>query len=284
MKRIGVVAKRKDKRALSMVAELINWAKEKGFEVIVEERSADLISYDKKASKSDLGVCDLIVIFGGDGTLLSVARETCRSGVPILGVNLGGLGFLTEIAYDELYDSLEVFFSGKAFVQKRMMLEANIFRGGERFFYVALNDVVIERGARGRIVELETKIGGEYLTTYRADGLIVSTPTGSTAYSLSAGGPIVYPGIDVITITPICPHMLTNRPLIIPDTMFVEVKVQKFGRDDEVVLICDGQVGGSIVPGDHILIKKSSYHTYIVRSPKRSYYEILRTKLKWGQI
>jgi NAD+ kinase len=223
-----------------------------------------------------------IVVLGGDGTLLSVARHYVALGVPILGVNVGGLGFLSEIYLDELYPTMEQVLDGKYQVEERMLLIARLCRQGqvcwERHF---LNDAVINKGALARIVELTTWIDGEYLTTYRADGLIVSTPTGSTAYTLSAGGPIVYPTLRHIILIPICPFTLSNRPIILPDTVTVAVTFAEKVRD--AYLSIDGQVGQALQEEDRVEMSVAPHNLKLILSPHRSYFEILRTKLGWGE-
>jgi NAD+ kinase len=225
---------------------------------------------------------ECIVVMGGDGTLLSVARHYVSLGVPILGVNVGGLGFLTEISLDELYPSMEQVLAGKYVVEERMMLIARLYRHEqvcwEKHF---LNDAVINKGALARIVELTTWIDGEYLTTYRADGLIVSTPTGSTAYTMSAGGPIAYPTLRHIILIPICPFTLSNRPIILPDTVTVAVTFEEAVQD--AYLTIDGQEGQALQREDRVELSAAPQNLKLILSPRRSYFEILRTKLGWGE-
>jgi NAD+ kinase len=226
---------------------------------------------------------EFIVVMGGDGTLLSVARHYGPHGLPILGVNVGGLGFLTEISLNDLYPAMERVLAGDYEVEERLMLTATLFRQGKVLFQEnVLNDAVINKGALARIVELTTWIDNEYLTTYRADGLIVSTPTGSTAYTLSAGGPIVYPTLRHIILLPICPHTLTNRPLILPETVTVAVTLD--ARAQDVYLTLDGQVGQALQPVDRVEIRSAAHPLRVVKSPYRSHFEILRTKLGWGEM
>jgi NAD+ kinase len=223
-----------------------------------------------------------IVVMGGDGTLLSVARHYVSLGVPILGVNVGGLGFLTEISLDELYPSMEQVLAGKYVVEERMMLTTRLYRHEQVFWEKHfLNDAVINKGALARIVELTTWIDGEYLTTYRADGLIVSTPTGSTAYTMSAGGPIAYPTLRHIILIPICPFTLSNRPIILPDTVTVAVTFEEAVQD--AYLTIDGQEGQALQPEDRVEMSSAPQNLKLILSPRRSYFEILRTKLGWGE-
>jgi NAD+ kinase len=227
---------------------------------------------------------DFIVVMGGDGTILSVARHYGRLGLPILGVNMGGLGFLTELSLDELYPCLEEYFlPGKFEVEERLVLTTSLIRDGETIWQEnVLNDAVINKGALARIAELSTSIDGETLTTYRADGLIVSTPTGSTAYTLSAGGPIAYPTLRHIILLPICPHTLSNRPIILPETVTVAVALDEKVQD--VYLTLDGQVGQELKPQDRIEVRSAPYNVRLVKSPRRSHFEVLRTKLGWGEL
>jgi len=224
---------------------------------------------------------EMIIVLGGDGTLLSVARLVRDYEVPILGVNLGGLGFLTEITLEELYRVLERIIQGDFVTDERVVLNAAVIRRGERMAeFTVLNDAVINKGALARIIDLETAINGEYLTTFKSDGLIISTPTGSTAYNLSAGGPIVYPSLHSIIITPICPHTLTNRPIMVPDD--VEIRVILKAKQQEVILTLDGQQGFSLEFEDMVEIKKAESRILLIKSPYRHYFEVLREKLKWG--
>jgi NAD+ kinase len=221
-------------------------------------------------------------VLGGDGTLLSAARSLRSHNVPILAVNLGGLGFLTSITLDQLYPMLEQVLRGEHRVGERMMLEAQIFRdrkAAER--QTALNDAVVNKGALSRMLDFDLYVDGDHVGRYRADGLIVATPTGSTAYSLAAGGPIVQPGIDAFVITPICPHMLTNRPLVIPDTSRVEIDFS--AADERVYLTLDGQIGFELGPKDRVMITKSANKVTFVRPPRKTYFEVLRSKLRWGE-
>jgi len=225
---------------------------------------------------------DLLIVLGGDGTLLSVARLVGARRVPILGVNLGALGFLTEIPLEDLYRTMEEVLSGEYQFSERMMLTAHVLRQGEGIAeYSVLNDAVINKGALARIIEMETYIDSEYVTTYRADGLIISTPTGSTAYSMAAGGPIIFPSLQALVLTPICPHTLTNRPLVIPN--WVKIEVILISEREDVYLTLDGQVGIALRYRDAVEVRSAEHSIRLIRSSHRSYYEVLRTKLKWGE-
>jgi NAD+ kinase len=226
---------------------------------------------------------EFIVVMGGDGTMLSAARHYGDKGVPIFGVNLGGLGFLTEISLNELYPCMqEHVLTGKFEVEERLMLSATLFRRGRPIRQGnVLNDAVINKGALARIAEMTTWIDGQYLTVYRADGLIVATPTGSTAYNMAAGGPIIYPTLNHLILLPICSHTLSNRPIILPHTVTVAVALDEKAQD--VYLTLDGQVGEAMEPGDRVEIRRAPYGLKLVKSPYRSHFEILRTKLGWGE-
>ncbi|MDE2180838.1 MAG: NAD(+)/NADH kinase, partial [candidate division NC10 bacterium] len=243
MKRIGIIAKPHKPEARTIIQELLPWLMARGVEAVLDEDTARLAGVAGAQPKPDLpGLVDFLLVLGGDGTLLSVARLVGIRDVPILGVNLGGLGFLTEVTLEEIYSTLEAVLQGTYEVTQRILLTATVHRQGERIAeYVALNDAVINKGVLARMIELETYIDGQYVTTFRADGLILSTPTGSTAYCLAAGGPIVYPTLRALVVAPICPHTLTLRPIVIPDTAKVEI-VQS-STDENTCLTMDGQVG-----------------------------------------
>lgn len=284
MNKVGIVAKPHRPEARPLLKELWEWLQGKGLEVFFDLDSAALIGREGQGCKKSELPCkvDLVVVLGGDGTLLSVARLVGARQVPILGVNLGGLGFLSEVTLEELYATLEEVLAGQYQFSERLMLTAHIHRQGERIAeYTVLNDVVINKGALARIIEMETYIDSEYVTTYRADGLIISTPTGSTAYSMAAGGPIIYPSLQSLVLTPICPHTLTNRPLVIPNRVKIEVIL--ISENEDVYLTLDGQVGFALRYRDVVEVKSSEHSIKLIRSIHRSYYEVLRTKLKWGE-
>jgi len=289
MKRIGIIAKQNKPEAVTLVRNLIEWLQPKKIEVYIEEGMGNLFTphpsaknlcfVEKKEIPSHV---EMIIVLGGDGTLLSVARLVEDRDVPILGVNLGGLGFLTEITLEELYRVLDRVVQGDFVTDERVVLNAAVIRRGERLAeFVVLNDAVINKGALARIIDLETTINGEDLTTFKSDGLIISTPTGSTAYSLSAGGPIVYPSLHCIIITPICPHTLTNRPIVIPDD--VEIRASLKTKQQEVILTLDGQQGFSLEFDDIVEVRKAGGRILLIKSPYRHYFEVLREKLKWGE-
>lgn len=278
---VGLVAKYHEEKATQMVRWLIPWLKKRGKKVLVENgvvrNAAQSCSKKEMAAKADL-----IISLGGDGTLLNIAPLVERPEVPILGVNLGGLGFITEVAVDELEAVLNKTLEGHYEVEKRMTLEIRVMRKKARQHkFRVLNDAVIAKGARSRIIDLETYVGDDYLCTYRADGLIISTPTGSTAYSLAAAGPILEPTLGAIVLAPICPHTLTNRPIVVPSNASIRVTLRSFG--DTVILVPDGQQGIRLNNGDQVEARDYGMPVSLIKLPSRSYYEILREKLKWGE-
>ena len=237
---------------------------------------------EQPVSKADFSKAGLVIVLGGDGTFLSAARLVRSGAVPILGINLGGLGFLTDFTVEELYPVLEKILSGKFKTERRMMLSAAIVRKDKVLAeYSVLNDVVINKAAIARIIDLETSINEHYLTTFKADGLIISTPTGSTAYSMAAGGPIVSPALQAIILTPICPHTLTNRPILVPSSAELRVIIQS--KQEDIFLTFDGQVGQRLKAGDLVKIKKSEHYLRMIKSPFKDYFAVLRTKLRWGE-
>ncbi len=289
MRRIGIIGKQNKPEAISIASRLMEWLKPKGVEVYIEEgmgKSLHLNVTDfscRSIKKEEIpSLVEMMIVLGGDGTLLSVARLIGSHPVPILGVNLGGLGFLTEITLDELEHILEKVLRGDFTTDERVVFNTAVIRRGERLAeFVVLNDAVINKGALARIIDLETTINGEYLTTFKSDGLIISTPTGSTAYNLSAGGPIVYPSLPCIIITPICPHTLTNRPIMVPDDVVVRAILKS--KQQEVLLTLDGQQGFVLEFEDVVEVKKAENKIRLIKSPHRHYFALLREKLKWGE-
>jgi NAD+ kinase len=281
--KVGIIGKTNIRRVFELTRELCGWLKERKIQVYVEEELGRGIGHPDSVPSAELPeFVDVILVFGGDGTFLRVARLVCRYDIPILGVNLGGLGFLTELTMDELYPMMERIISGDYNVEKRDMLNATIHRGTDRMGdYIVLNDIVVNKGAVARIVDLAIYINDSHITTFRADGLILATPTGSTAYSLSAGGPIVYPTLPLTIITPICPHTLSNRPLVVSSETTIRVKVLTDTHD--VYLTLDGQVGVNLKMGDVIELKKADTTVKLIKSPFRDYFTILKTKLLWGE-
>ncbi len=283
LKKVGIYAKENHPDVEVISSDICKRFKMEGIEVLLEDSLAEQIGHVNGYSDEEIPeLVDLIIVLGGDGTLISVARLIGSRNVPIVGVNLGRLGFLTEITRDELPEMLERLISGDYQVSDRMMIDALIHRNGKVIGqFTVVNDIVINKGALARIIDMETYVDGRYLTSYRADGLIVSTPTGSTGYNLAAGGPIIYPDINSLLISPICPHMLTNRPIMVWSRSVIEIDV-KF-EDDVVFFTADGQVGRKLLPGDRVEVRRSESRTRLVSSPSKDYFEILRTKLSWGE-
>ena len=281
MRRIGVVAKKGEPEAIEAVRELLRLLEGRGSEFFVESEVASILKIKGYQRKDIPSMADIIIVFGGDGTLLGVARLVGNLGIPILGVNLGGLGFITELSRDEVRGNIEMIFSEKCCFEERIMLSADVYRERKRIVqHNALNDVVLNKSALSRMVELDININKQYISTIRADGLIISTPTGSTAHSLSAGGPILYPTLESFLMTPICPHTLTSRPIVLPDIFTLEIKI-KSGED--VYLTLDGQAGFPLKIDDSVRIKKADYKTKFLLLHDRDYFKILRSKLKWGE-
>lgn len=282
MTRVGIVAKAD--AASAVIATLLEWLGARGLTAVLEKETASFAptANVSVAGKSDLPTqVDLVVVLGGDGTLLSMARAVGDLGVPIVGVNFGGLGFLTATTLDEMFPAIEAALAGRMAVEERMMLTARVIRQGQSLGeYDALNDVVITKSAMSRIVNLSVSVEGQHATAYRADGLIISTPTGSTAYCLSAGGPILFPTMDAIVLTPIASHTLTNRPIVLPGTHRLEVRLD---TDQDVMVTLDGQVGVPLREGDTVAIAQGRARIRLLRFPHKDFFSVLRTKLKWGE-
>jgi NAD+ kinase len=278
---VGVVAKR-DPKALRVAGELAEWLGRRGHAVLLDEGTRGALGRGDLGRLDPGGACDLVVVLGGDGTILSVARRYA-GGPPILGVNLGHLGYLTEVPRDELYPALLQILAGHFGVEARSLLEVRLERAsGGHFDYLALNDAVLAKTALSRIIELEVSVDGRFVSRYRADGLVISTPTGSTAYNLSAGGPILHPLLPVAVLTPICPHTLTLRPLVVPDTSVLEIRLHT--PAESVFLTVDGQEGEEMTPGDRVRIRRHARSVELVRiSETRTIFEGLRGKLHWGE-
>jgi NAD+ kinase len=284
MERVGIIAKIHTPGIREILNELYQWLTERQIEALFDQKTGALLEHAKEVHpKAKIpSLVELIIVLGGDGTFLSVARLVGEKDVPLLGVNLGSLGFLTEITLDEMYICLEKIQNNEFVISQRLLLKAFVSRDEERIAeYVTLNDVIITKGALARIIDLQTYINEQYVTTYKADGLIIATPTGSTAYNLSAGGPIIHPDMHALIMTPICPHTLTNRPIVLPDTSVISITLKS--ENEDVFLTLDGQVGFALKYGDTVLVKKADHTISLIRSPQKSYYEVLRTKLKWGE-
>ncbi len=290
--RVGIVAKSHLRAAAPHLADIVVWLDQRGIVPIFETATAALCApagtmpVPRTLDKSALvGSVDMVVVLGGDGTLLSMADAIAAAGadIPILGVNFGSLGFLTEVTLPELYPALESAVLGKTPVEERIMLRSTTVRSGSALpEHLALNDVVITKSARARMTDLSVSIGDEFVTRVKADGLIVATPTGSTAYNLAAGGPIVQPVVDALVLTPIAPHMLTNRPIVIPAASLVRVNPIMDERD-ELYVTFDGQAGYQLQAGDEVQIRQADRPLRLLRPSSRSYFEVLRQKLKWNE-
>lgn len=282
LKKIGIIAK-DIPRAHSAVKKLAKWLSAKGRKVFIDRQTAAAVGLEGHPGKSLPSLVDMIIVLGGDGTLLSAARLVAdsRKNVPIFGVNLGSLGFMAEVSLEELYGNLEKALAGKLRADERMMLTARVIRKGKAIAeHTVLNDAAVSKGTFARMVSLEVSVGDDHLTSVRADGLILATPTGSTAYSLSAGGPIIHPSLHCFVVTPICPHTLSNRPIVIPDSSVVRVKL--VSRSEGASLSSDGQVVVPLQQNDIVEVKKAKYRVRLIKHPTKNYFEILRTKLKWG--
>lgn len=283
VKTIGIFAKPNAPRATKLVPELLRWLARHDIETRFDNETARyagmLVGLDRQHVPEG---CDLAVVLGGDGTVLSAARAVGSRAIPLLAVNLGGLGFLTSITTDDLFPELERAIAGSMQITRRKMLKVELVRDGAVVAsYQALNDVVIAKSSIARIVDLEAWADDSFVCAYKADGLIISTPTGSTAYSLSAGGPIIYPTMHSILLAPICPHTLTNRPLIIPAEMGVRVISKTDG--DEAFLTVDGQIGSPLESGDAVECGMSDFDVLLVQPPHKTFFDVLRQKLKWGE-
>jgi NAD+ kinase len=281
MTRIGIFVKKGAPGALDVVRALLTCLTDRKVKIYVEKDAAAALGMKGYESGSIPSKTDLIIVFGGDGTLLSVARLVGRMSVPLLGVNLGGLGFITELSRDDICRDISSILSGKYTYEERIMLQADVFRRGKKVKrHIALNDVVINKSALARMINLDISVRGQYAVTMRADGLIISTPTGSTAYSLSAGGPILYPTLESFLVTPICPHTLTIRPIVLPDNFVRDILIRG-GKD--LYLTLDGQEGSSLEVNDKVRVQKANYKTKFLHLHHRDYFSVLRTKLKWGE-
>jgi len=281
-KSIGILTKPKFPEVKTTLQGVVTWLRARSIEVLLDMTSAALLDESGGIQKSQLaGKADVLLVLGGDGTMLNAARLAAERSIPILGVNMGGLGFLTEVRLDNLYPSLDRVFANDFVLDERLMLKTHVHRHGETVARgTVLNDVVISKGTLARMIELQIAIQSQFVTNLRGDGLIVGTPTGSTAYSLSAGGPIINPAVQSLILTPICPHTLAHRPLIVPGN--VEVEVTLTSKDDGAMATLDGQVGIAMTQGDTVVIQASDHRTRLIRFPESHYYEVLREKLKWG--
>ena len=288
-KRIGIVLKPHQPDALKTVCELVAWLNERGLTLVgtpemerdrIEEVTGCAI---EQVPREELAAnVDLILVLGGDGTMIATSRMLGDREVPVLGINYGGLGYLAEFRIEELYQALESIRTGNFRVDKRVMLDVELQRRGELITRNrVLNDVVINKSALARIIEIEAYLNQRFVNAFRADGLIISTPTGSTAYNLSAGGPVIFPSMNAVVITPICPFTLSNRPIVVPDDARIELLLKT--DQEEVTLTLDGQVGFALNVEDRVVIQKSSVTFNLVQPSNRNYFDVLRDKLRWGR-
>lgn len=286
MKNIGIAAKTSSRDALEFAAKVARDLRSRGYNVCFDDMTAEALGGDAATcgKRSALGTkSDLLITFGGDGTLLSVARHA-PDHVPILGVNMGTLGFLTEVLVEEFPAVLEKVLAGDYAVEPRVTFDVTVNGPGhDKTHYRVLNDATINKSALARIIEMRVHVAGQFVSTFRGDGLVVSTPTGSTAYNLSAGGPIVYPTMGAVIITPICPHMLTNRPIVLPDELDIEIGIVSPSEGQEIYVTLDGQEGMPLHERDRVCVRKSDQRVRLISSPDKNYFDVLRTKLKWGE-
>ncbi len=278
IKTVGIVIKPGHAQAKATAAELIEWLAGRGIAISGDAIPADQVTSDG----SHTADADLIVVLGGDGTMISAARLSGDNDTLVLGINYGSLGYLTDFRIEEMFPALEAIIAGEYEIDRRVMLKTEHWRGDEKLSSGRiLNDVVVNKAALARIIEIDVRLNDLFVNTFRADGLIVSTPTGSTAYNLSAGGPIVYPSMNAVVLTPICPFTLTNRPIVIPDS--AEIELLLHNENEGVVLSLDGQTGYPMLAGDRIKIRKSATTFNLVQPANRNYFDVLRDKLKWGR-
>lgn len=280
---IGLFSKPNAAKAAELVPELVRWLEARGLRLRLDPVTAEYAGRASGLPAEDVAEgCDLIIVLGGDGTLLTAARAVGGRDVPVFAVNLGGLGFLTTIPADQVFSDLEAALRGELRIGRRRMLHCDLERGGATVAsYEALNDVVVNKSQIARMADLEAYVDAQYVCEFKADGLIVATPTGSTAYSLSAGGPIVFPSVGCLCLTPICPHTLTNRPVIVPDASVIRIRVKS--PDGATFLTVDGQTGQPLQQNDLVVCRSSSHVVRLVRPPNQKFFDVLRAKLKWGE-
>jgi NAD+ kinase len=280
---IGIISKPEVEQAKTIVPEIVAWLEARGVEVRLDEVTATYIS-GRPGIPRDLVPegCQLVLVLGGDGTLLSAARAIDGREIPLFAVNLGGLGFLTAIPVEEIYPELERALRNEHRVARRRLLHCQVERDGKVVSnYESLNDVVITTASLARMIDLDAWVDAQYVCRYRADGLIIATPTGSTAYSLSAGGPIIFPTVGALCLTPICPHTLTNRPVLVADTSVI--RIHNNAVDNHAYLTIDGQVGEPLNEGDYVSCRLSEKALHLIRPPRMKFFDVLRSKLKWGE-
>lgn len=283
IKTVGIISKPGVPSGADLVPKLLDWLHTRGITARLDHESAFYAGGVAGLKRQDVPEgCDLIVVLGGDGTLLAAARAIGRRETPLFPVNLGSLGFLTAITVDELFPELQRALRGEHRVAKRKLLNTQVVRNGEVVAnYEALNDAVLTKASLARMIDLDTHVDEQFVCAYKADGLIISTPTGSTAYSLSAGGPIIFPSVPAFCLTPICPHMLTNRPVIVPETSVIQIHCRSLA--ESIFLTIDGQIGEPLLENDCVVCRSSSFALHLVRPPRMMFFDVLRSKLKWGE-
>jgi NAD+ kinase len=289
VRRIGVLVKPRQPDALQTICRLVEWCAARGIVVSCGPRMECARVEEETGCKVEVmehpemvESADLIVVLGGDGTMIAAARLIGDRGTPVLGINYGTLGYLAEFTHEEMIPALEAAIAGGYEPDHRLMLSAQVWRGGQKLLHDrVLNDVVISKSALARIIEIEARIDGRFVNRFRADGLIISTPTGSTAYNLSAGGPVIYPSMSAVVITPICPHTLSNRPLVVSSESEFELTLKT--PNEEVALTLDGQVGMPLEAEDRVVVRKSAMTFNLIQARARNYFDVLRSKLKWGR-
>lgn len=284
MKRAAIISKPGKPEVGEMVRRIAGWLQDHGYRITVDSASRQFFDQCESAEREEVAAThpDFVVVLGGDGTLLSVARCVAHAGIPILGVNLGSLGFLTEVRQDEILQTLDAIDGGRCDVSLRAMIHCQLQQGEKCVAsYEAFNDVVVHQGAIARLAEFEVRVNDTFVSNYKADGLIVASPTGSTAYSLAAGGPVLAPDVQAFVITPVAPHALTNRALVVQDAAIIDIFIKDSG--DSVLLTVDGQEGAPLADGDRVRCKKSDCNVKLLKLPERSFFDVLRAKLKWGE-
>ena len=283
MKSAAIVSKPAKPELATILPELLQWFHQRGYKLYLDQETAQYIDGEEVVPRSQLGPKkpDFALVLGGDGTLLSAARAMAYEGVPILAVNLGSLGFLTEVPLNEMYATLEAVDAGLCPTEQRAVIDCTAYREGEPLaHHFALNDVVINKSALSRLVDFDLLIDGAFVFRYKADGVIIATPTGSTAYSLAAGGPVLMPSVQSFVVTPVCPHSLTHRPLVVRDNAQIELRVETGA--EEAFLSIDGQIGMPLRQGDRVICQRAAHSVKLMRV-RRTFFEVLRNKLKWGQ-
>ena len=283
MKSAAIISKPSKPELAGILPELLAWFGKRGYKLYLDQETAQYIDGEEVVVRKNIGAKhpDFALVLGGDGTLLSAARAVAHEGVPILAVNLGSLGFLTEVPLNEMYSTLDVVDAGTCPMEQRAVIDCTAFRGNEALaHHFALNDVVVNRGAISRLVDFDLLIDGAFVFNYKADGVIIATPTGSTAYSLAAGGPVLMPSVQSFVVTPVCPHALTHRPLVVTDKAQIELRIETGA--EEAFLSIDGQVGLPVQQGDRVLCRRAEHNVKLLRL-RRTFFDVLRNKLKWGQ-